>query len=139
MQLAWPLSGFFFLSLFSVSRTYNYVRVMDFSVGVYLSLAFPDFLGHHNTNRFEENNTRESPFHGTRCRQKYKYLETGVVDLYGRSGTNGIFAIHLANPYFRVLLVFYEHITFSNFPHITHPYPPPPLAMWLLSRRPRIE
>jgi len=37
---------------------------------VYLSLAFPDFLGHHNTNRFEENNTRESPFHGARSGQK---------------------------------------------------------------------
>ena len=42
------------------------VRIMDFSVGAHLSLAFPDFPGHHNTNRFERNNKRESPLHGSR-------------------------------------------------------------------------
>jgi len=37
---------------------------MDFSVGAHLSLVSPDILGYHNTNRFEGNNMRESPFHG---------------------------------------------------------------------------
>jgi len=67
------------------------VRIMDFSVGAHLSLAFPDFPGHHNTNRFEGNNMRESPLHGSRgiplCTQVLvadkKYPETGVVGLYG--------------------------------------------------------
>lgn len=113
---------------------------MDVSVGVYLSLAFLDFLGYHNANRLAGNNTREPPPPGSPP-ARYgipqnirvpavgkKSLKTGVAGLHGRQDAHGFSAIYSVNPSPGTpARCHYEHITsvFSNFPHITHPCPPP--------------